>query len=105
MANYYPIGSAILWAPFFLAAHLLVTLINMTGGRVPADGYSDPYIDSQSGYGGSRENYQFDPECGDPELNQLKATFIVAIAVAGLRMDPPVIRLQPPPLEGIVSPF
>jgi hypothetical protein len=44
LANYYPIGSAVLWAPFFLTAHIGVMLANACGSRVSADGYSTPYI-------------------------------------------------------------
>jgi hypothetical protein len=43
-ANYYPIGSAVLWAPFFLIAHSVVLLANACGSHVSADGYSTPYI-------------------------------------------------------------
>jgi hypothetical protein len=44
LANYYPIGSAVLWSPFFLASHCIVLLANAVGLSVSADGYSRPYI-------------------------------------------------------------
>jgi hypothetical protein len=37
--NYGPVGSAILWAPFYAAGHLAARLTGQ-----PADGYSQPYI-------------------------------------------------------------
>jgi len=43
-ANHYPIGSAILWAPFFLASHCLVAAANAVGIQISSDGYSQPYI-------------------------------------------------------------
>jgi hypothetical protein len=43
-SNHYPIGSAVLWSPFFLLAHALAGLLNLLGGNVPADGYSWPYV-------------------------------------------------------------
>ena len=44
LANFYPVGSAVLWLPFFLAAHLIVIVANAAGSAVPADGYSAPYL-------------------------------------------------------------
>jgi hypothetical protein len=38
------IGSAILWAPFYAAADAGVRVARALGSRVPADGYSPPYI-------------------------------------------------------------
>lgn len=40
----YGIGSAILWLPFFLLAHLFVLLSSCLGFLIPADGYSAPYV-------------------------------------------------------------
>jgi hypothetical protein len=37
--NYAPIGSALLWSPFFAVGHLVTLTTN-----APADGYSQPYI-------------------------------------------------------------
>ena len=37
--NQWPIGPAILWAPFFLLAHLLAHLLDSLGARIPTDGY------------------------------------------------------------------
>ncbi len=42
--NFGTIGCALLWAPFFAIADLLTRLLNATGGAIPADGYSPPYI-------------------------------------------------------------
>jgi len=42
--NEWAVGSAVLWSPFFLSAHLLVTLANRLGVPVAADGYGAPYI-------------------------------------------------------------
>ena len=37
-------GPAILWSPFFLAAHGLVLVARALGSTLPADGYQAPYI-------------------------------------------------------------
>lgn len=37
--NFYPIGAALLWAPFFLMAHGIVLLANLGGAGLAADGY------------------------------------------------------------------
>ncbi len=42
--NIAPVGCAIMWAPFFLAADGLVHIANLFGAALPADGYSRPYI-------------------------------------------------------------
>ena len=42
--NEWAVGSAVLWLPFYLAAHLLVQLANVLGRALPADGYSPPYV-------------------------------------------------------------
>lgn len=42
--NIAPVGPAIMWAPFFVLADGLVRLANALGARIPADGYSGPYI-------------------------------------------------------------
>ena len=42
--NEYSIGPAILWAPFFLAAHLSIALARTFGASIPQDGYSKPYL-------------------------------------------------------------
>lgn len=42
--NFAPMGSALLWAPFYLAAHLGVVLARALGAGVPADGLSPPYV-------------------------------------------------------------
>lgn len=43
-----PCGSAILWAPFFLAGDLVARTLRSLGANVQADGYSWPYIWSVS---------------------------------------------------------
>lgn len=40
--NHYPVGSAILWSPFFLAGHGIA--LSGAGGQSAADGYSQPYV-------------------------------------------------------------
>lgn len=47
--NFAPVGSAIVWSPFFLTAHALVTVGALSG---PADGFSTPYTGSVA-YGSS----------------------------------------------------
>ncbi|MCL5256388.1 MAG: glycosyltransferase family 39 protein [Chloroflexi bacterium] len=42
--NVAPIGSAIMWAPFFAAGDLAVHVMRAFGSNVQADGYSAPYI-------------------------------------------------------------
>ena len=44
--NFAPIGSAILWAPFYVAADAAVRTARAVGVPVVADGYSTPYIAS-----------------------------------------------------------
>lgn len=41
--NFTPVGTAVLWAPFFGAAHLAVLAARALGAAVPADGFSRPY--------------------------------------------------------------
>jgi hypothetical protein len=42
--NHFTIGPAMLWAPFLIIAHLLVSSWNAFGGHVAADGFSAPYL-------------------------------------------------------------
>jgi hypothetical protein len=42
--NFAPLGSALLWSPFYLAAHAGVVLARAAGAGVPADGFSFPYL-------------------------------------------------------------
>ena len=42
--NVAPVGSALMWSPFFLLADLLVRIARAFGSSIPADGYSWPYI-------------------------------------------------------------
>lgn len=41
--NYWSIGSAILWIPFFLLGHAIALIYTFLGYQVSADGYSFPY--------------------------------------------------------------
>jgi len=41
--NVFSVGPAVLWAPFYLAAHLLVVVSNLFGAHFTADGFSAPY--------------------------------------------------------------
>jgi hypothetical protein len=42
--NFAPMGAALLWSPFFLAAHASVTVLRALGADLAADGYSWPYL-------------------------------------------------------------
>lgn len=42
--NFAPVGTAILWAPFYAAADLGVRAARLMGSTVPADGFSRPYV-------------------------------------------------------------
>lgn len=42
--NRMSVGTALLWSPFFLLAHLLVKILNVFGIKFSADGYSFPYL-------------------------------------------------------------
>jgi hypothetical protein len=42
--NFGPLGSALLWSPFYLVAHGLVLGARALGASVPADGLSWPYV-------------------------------------------------------------
>jgi hypothetical protein len=42
--NFGPIGSAVLWSPFYLIAHGATLLARALGAGVPADGMSWPYV-------------------------------------------------------------
>jgi hypothetical protein len=41
--NGYPVGSALLWSPFFLSAHGFVLALRALGAALPADGVGYPY--------------------------------------------------------------
>ena len=43
LENHFTVGPAILWSPFFLAAHAGVLLARALGSSVAADGFSSPY--------------------------------------------------------------
>jgi len=42
--NFAPLGSALLWSPFYLPTHAVVTLAERLGAPVVADGFSLPYV-------------------------------------------------------------
>ena len=42
--NFAPVGSAILWSPFYAVADLTVVAMRAFGSSVPRDGFSQPYI-------------------------------------------------------------
>jgi hypothetical protein len=42
--NFGPVGSAVLWSPFYLAAHVGVLALRAAGLRFEADGLSAPYV-------------------------------------------------------------
>jgi hypothetical protein len=42
--NFAPLGSALLWSPFYLLAHLGTLAARALGAAVPADGFSAPYV-------------------------------------------------------------
>jgi hypothetical protein len=42
--NFAPLGTALLWSPFYLLAHVGVLLARAAGSAVAADGFSAPYI-------------------------------------------------------------
>lgn len=43
MPHIYPFGSAVLWAPFFLLAHLWLGVLNLFGGDFVRSGFANPY--------------------------------------------------------------
>lgn len=43
VGNLFTTGPAILWTPFFLAAHVAVRTANALGAHISADGFSSPY--------------------------------------------------------------
>lgn len=44
LRNVAPVGAAILWAPGFVLADLLVLVANALGAEIPRDGFARPYI-------------------------------------------------------------
>lgn len=42
--NVGPVGSAVMWSPFYLVAHGFTTATQAVGFKVKADGYSSPYV-------------------------------------------------------------
>src|SRR5207244_471569 len=42
--NFAPLGSALLWSPFYLLAHAGVILARSMGATIAADGFSRPYV-------------------------------------------------------------
>lgn len=46
--NHFTVGPAILWAPFLILAHAVVIISDALGARIPADGFSWPYLYSMA---------------------------------------------------------
>lgn len=44
LENHFSVGPAILWAPFLIAAHVAVLLLDALGKQIPPDGFSWPYL-------------------------------------------------------------
>lgn len=44
VVNHWTIGPAILWAPFLVATHLGILLVDKLGAHVATDGFSSPYL-------------------------------------------------------------
>lgn len=42
-SDLYPVGGPLLWAPFFVAAHLWLGLLNLLGGEWVRNGFANPY--------------------------------------------------------------
>lgn len=42
--NKFPVGSSLLWSPFFLSGHLLAKILNSVNFNIATDGYSFPYL-------------------------------------------------------------
>jgi hypothetical protein len=42
--NFGPIGSALVWSPFYLLAHAIVVVARVFGAAVPANGLAAPYV-------------------------------------------------------------
>ena len=57
VGNKYSIGTALLWSPFFLLAHVVVEALDAVGATIPADGYGYVYqaitLSSSILYGGA----------------------------------------------------
>lgn len=46
--NHFTIGPALIWIPFLTITHVAVLGVNRIGARIPADGFSWPYIDTMA---------------------------------------------------------
>ncbi|MGC1684278.1 MAG: hypothetical protein WA734_01540 [Candidatus Acidiferrales bacterium] len=46
--NHFAIGPSILWSPFLIVVHGTVVLADRLGARIPADGFSWPYLDTMA---------------------------------------------------------
>ena len=46
--NHFTIGPALIWMPFLAATHVAVLGVDHLGARIPADGFSWPYIDTMA---------------------------------------------------------
>ncbi|HEV2223274.1 MAG TPA: hypothetical protein VGR84_09750, partial [Candidatus Acidoferrales bacterium] len=46
--NHFTIGPALIWIPFLAVTHMAVLAADHLGARIPADGFSWPYIDTMA---------------------------------------------------------
>lgn len=46
--NHFTIGPALIWMPFLAITHAVVLAVDHLGARIPADGFSWPYIDTMA---------------------------------------------------------
>ncbi|MFI5073195.1 MAG: hypothetical protein ACHP8A_20170, partial [Terriglobales bacterium] len=46
--NHFTIGPALIWVPFLAVTHAVVLGVDHLGARIPADGFSWPYIDTMA---------------------------------------------------------
>jgi hypothetical protein len=75
----YPLGTALLWTPFFLAAHAWLGIWNLFGADFPRDGYWNPYARVY----GHPTLSRYDPNRGTPLFSS------IARRNFGISTDPP----------------
>ncbi len=46
--NHFSVGPSIMWSPFLIIAHGAVLIADHLGSRIPADGFSRPYVDAMA---------------------------------------------------------
>jgi hypothetical protein len=87
--NVAPVGSALLWSPGFVLADLLVRVADAFGARIPADGYSWPYIwavcymSALYALGGLLLSYRLARRFGD--------SFVAALATLAVWLATPLV--------------